>query len=84
MEFAAAAVLLAVAQPAYATTWGHLRSPFSAESQQLERANFAAEERSIRCGTGAMSAAFWASPTSARSTSTFRRHAWNKTTDSMN
>ena len=47
MNFAAAAFLLALAQPASATTWGHLRSPFSAESEQLERANFAAEERSM-------------------------------------
>lgn len=37
--------LLAAIQPAFATTWGHLRSPFSAESEQRERANLAAEER---------------------------------------
>jgi hypothetical protein len=30
---------------AQATTWGHLRSPFSAESQLRERCDFAAEER---------------------------------------
>jgi hypothetical protein len=30
---------------AQAATWGHLRSPFSAESQLRERCDFAAEER---------------------------------------
>ena len=30
---------------AHAATWGHLRSPFSAESQLRERCDFAAEER---------------------------------------
>ena len=45
LGFMVAAVLLVAAQPASAATWGHLRGPFSAESQRLERANFAAEER---------------------------------------
>jgi hypothetical protein len=44
---AAAGLFLAAAQPAHSATWGHLRSPFSAESEQLERDNYAAEERSI-------------------------------------
>jgi hypothetical protein len=30
---------------AQAATWGHLRGPFSVESEFRERANFAAEER---------------------------------------
>jgi len=45
LRFMVAALLLGSAQPASAATWGHLRGPFSAESEQLERANFAAEER---------------------------------------
>jgi len=44
----AVALLLTIAQPASASTSGHLRGPFSIESQQRERANFAAEERSVR------------------------------------
>jgi len=70
MGFVVAAFLLAVAQPACATTWGHLRGPFSAESQQLERANYAAEERSICREWGAN----WIS---APRMATFRRHAHN-------
>ncbi len=45
LGFMAAGLLLMAAQPASAATWGHLRGPFSTESEQLERANFAAEER---------------------------------------
>ena len=41
------ALLLTMAQPASASTSGHLRGAFSIESQQRERANFAAEERSV-------------------------------------
>jgi hypothetical protein len=47
----AVALLLAVAQPASASNSGHLRGPFSLESQQRERANFAAEERSVHRAT---------------------------------
>jgi hypothetical protein len=43
----AVALLLAIAQPASASNSGHLRGPFSLESQQRERDNFAAEERSL-------------------------------------
>jgi hypothetical protein len=53
IDVVVAASLLAAAQPVSATTWGHLRSPFSAESERVERANFAAEERSIRREAGA-------------------------------
>jgi hypothetical protein len=56
---AAAAFQMTLAQPAGATTWGHLRSPFSAESEQLERANFAAEERAIRRERDSGSTGFW-------------------------
>ena len=42
---------------AQATTWGHMRSPFSTESQQRERADFAAEERAIRSRGGWMAEA---------------------------
>jgi hypothetical protein len=51
LRFLVAALLLVAAQPASAATWGHLRGPFSAESEQLERANFAAEERSAQRST---------------------------------
>jgi hypothetical protein len=47
ISLAVAGIFLFVAQSAHAATWGHLRSPFSAESEATERANFAAEERSI-------------------------------------
>ncbi len=57
LSFMVAALLLAAAQPASAATWGHLRGPFSAESEQLERANFAAEERASYRDTAELPAA---------------------------
>ncbi len=40
-----AALTSAVAVPAKAMTWGHLRGPFATESIALERANLAAQQR---------------------------------------
>ena len=58
-SFAVVAVLMAVAHPASASNWGHLRGPFSIESLQRERANFAAEEWSIHRAPALLAPAFW-------------------------
>jgi hypothetical protein len=85
IEAAIAAFLLATAQPASATTWGHLRGPFSDESQRLERDNLAAQERSMRreAGTTSIGLDGWLSTGSGFTRSStcrtvrYRRHFWS-------
>jgi hypothetical protein len=79
--FAAVALLLMVEQPAQAATWGHLLSPFSAEREQLERDNYAAEERSIRreAGYRICSCETWRTgPAFTYPTAGYRLHAWRE------
>jgi hypothetical protein len=79
---AAVGLLLVADQPAHAATWGHLLSPFSAESEQLEHDHYAAEERSIRreAGYRICSCETWRTGPShsfTYPTPIYRRHAWS-------